>query len=103
MENAGDDMETYARIDTDFHTLLAETTRNSLLVWMIGQINNVPSHKQWGRMRILTLDQVTTKMYNRQHRDILEAIRARSPESAAARMKNHLESARLSLTRAAET
>jgi len=37
------------------------------------------------------------------HRNVLDAIRAREPELAATVMKHHLESARLSLTRAAST
>ena len=54
-------------------------------------------------MRQLTLDHTIIRLYNSQHRDILNAIRNREPELAANRMKDHLETARLSLTRAAET
>ena len=60
-------------------------------------------HQQWVRMRRLTLEPEIIANYNRQHRAIVEAIRAREPESAAQRMKDHLETARLSLTRASAT
>ena len=86
-----------------FHTLLAESTGNSLLVWMMGQINSVRIQDEWARMRQLTLNRETIIAYNDQHRQILAAIRLREPERAANAMKEHLEGARLSLTRAAAT
>lgn len=103
MESSGDDMELFANTDTAFHTHLAETTRNSLLIWVISQISNVRSLKQWDQMRVQTLNPETTELYNKQHRKILSAIRSRDPERAANFMKEHLETARLSLTRAAST
>jgi GntR family uxuAB operon transcriptional repressor len=53
-------------------------------------------------MRQVTLDSSIIRQYNAQHRDILNALRAREPERAAMKMKEHLETARLSLTRAAD-
>lgn len=103
MEEAIDDPLVFAEADTAFHRVLAEMTGNRLLVWIIGQINAVRSQDEWTRMRHLTLDQKIIERYNQQHRSILEALRAREPEAAASRMKDHLETARLSLTRAAET
>ena len=58
---------------------------------------------EWTRMRHLTLDEGIIAQYNGQHRELLNAIRSREPERAAAKMKEHLETARLSLTRAADT
>ncbi|MEM1264591.1 MAG: FCD domain-containing protein [Pseudomonadota bacterium] len=102
MEGALDDPTMFAEADTAFHQALATTTRNTLLIWLIGQINTVRSLDEWTRMRNLTLDRAIIGLYNTQHRDTLDAIRARDPEGAASRMKAHLETARLSLTRAAE-
>ena len=101
MEAALDDPVTFAEADTEFHRLLAETTGNRLLIWVIGQINSVRSQDEWTRMRHLTLDEKIITHYNAQHRQILNAIRTREPERAANMMKDHLETARLSLTRAA--
>ena len=101
MEAATDDPDLFAELDTEFHTLLVECAGNSLLNWMIGKINAVRSHDQWAYMRNLTLDPETIKLYNQQHRKILTAIRDREPEHAAALMKEHIEAARLTLTRAA--
>ena len=103
MEAATKDPAAFAEADTAFHKTLAQTTRNSLLIWLISQINMVRSLDEWTRMRHLTLDDSIILQYNIQHREILNAIRAREPERAAAKMKEHLEVARLSLTRAADT
>ena len=103
MEGAARDPATFAEADTRFHRALADATRNNLLIWLIRQINTVRSLDEWTRMRHLTLDEEIITQYNVLHRDILNAIRAREPEEAAARMKAHLEIARLSLTRASAT
>ena len=110
MEGLCDRMETYigdplsfSEADTEFHRALVGSTRNGLLIWIIEQIGSVRSQDDWTRMRHLTLDTKTINLYNAQHRQILNAIRTREPERAVNVMKEHLETARLSLTRASET
>jgi GntR family uxuAB operon transcriptional repressor len=103
MEASVDDPTGFAPLDTEFHRRLADLTGNSLLIWIVAQINAVRDHEQWARMRQLTLNPAIIVEYNVQHRQIVEAIRAREPERAAQLMKQHLETARLSLTRAAAT
>jgi GntR family uxuAB operon transcriptional repressor len=103
MEASVDDPIGFAPLDTEFHRRLADLTGNSLLIWIVAQINAVRDHEQWARMRQLTLNPAIIVEYNAQHRQIVEAIRAREPERAAQLMKQHLETARLSLTRAAAT
>lgn len=103
MEASEDSADMFSGLDTAFHTLLAQTTRNRLLIWIVSQINSVRNQEQWSRMRHLTLNEATIAQYNVQHRQIVEAIGSREPERAAMLMKAHLEDARLSLTRAAAT
>lgn len=103
MEASASDPVAFAASDTEFHRALAATTRNNLLIWLIGQINTVRSLDEWTRMRQLTLDSQIIGQYNLQHREVLNALRSREPERAAAKMKEHLETARLSLTRAVDT
>jgi GntR family uxuAB operon transcriptional repressor len=103
MEGCCDDPVAFADADTAFHRVLAEATGNRLLIWILRRINTVRSEDEWTRMRQLTLDHAMIATYNDQHRAILDALRDREPEQAAARMKAHLETARLSLTRVAET
>ena len=103
MDACTDDPVGFSDADTEFHRAIVDSTRNGLLIWIIDQIGTVRSEDDWTRMRHLTLDAQTIRIYNGQHRQILNAIRTREPERAANIMKEHLESARLSLTRASET
>ncbi len=102
MEAAQTDPVLFAEADTAFHRRLAASTRNNLLIWLISQINTVRSLDEWTRMRHLTLEEEIIQQYNAQHREVLNALRSREPERAAVKMKEHLETARLSLMRAAE-
>ncbi len=103
MESSANDPIVFAETDRVFHETLARATGNLLLNWMITNVNRVRHQEEWRKMREATLNRQTILHYNAQHRRILNAIRAREPESAAALMKDHLETARLSLTRAAAT
>lgn len=103
METKVNETAEFAKLDTDFHLMLANTTTNKLLIWIITQIASVRGQEEWRRMRQLTLDADIIRLYNVQHRQIVKALRSREPELAASFMKEHLETARLSLTRAAET
>ncbi len=103
MEDSKSDAARFSEADSEFHRKLAESTRNSLLIWIIGQINEVRIQNEWTRMRQVTLDEAIIAKYNAQHRQILNAVRTREPERAANMMKEHLETARLSLTRASAT
>ena len=103
MEACGDDALAFGEADSQFHTVLAQSTGNNLLIWMVGQMSNVRGQDEWTRMRHLTLDAKSIAQYNAEHRQIVQAIRARDPDRAALMMKGHLETARLALTRAAAT
>lgn len=103
MEASVHDHDQFSHVDLAFHRLLAEATRNRLLVWVVSQVNIVRNQEQWKLMINLTLNERIIRQYNDQHRSVVDAIRERSPEKAATLMKEHLETARLSLTRAAAT
>lgn len=103
MEASVEDPESFAEADSEFHARLAEATGNGLLTWIIAQVNLVRGRDEWTRMQHLTLEPSIIEEYNGQHRRIVDAIRARDAETAAALMKQHLETARLSLTRAMAT
>lgn len=102
MERNADNRRVFSEADTAFHQALVKSTGNSLLIWIIGQINDVRAQDQWARMRRVTLETRIIRTYNTQHRLIFEAIKNRDPERAAMLMKDHLETARQSLTRAAD-
>ena len=103
MEKNPDRTREFAIADTNFHKTLAESTGNNLLIWIISQITAARSLPEWTKARNLTLNSEIVSLYNLQHRNILNSLIAREPELAASAMKEHLETARLSLTRASGT
>lgn len=101
MERAGADRDVFADADEAFHLELARATQNPMIVWMMEKVHEVRSHEQWAHMRVLTLKPEVIEHYNRQHRAIVDAIRARDAERAAQAMKAHLTTARGTLVDAA--
>ncbi|MBK5199050.1 MAG: FadR family transcriptional regulator [Methyloceanibacter sp.] len=86
--------------DGEFHLLIARASSNPLLVSVYRQINQVRLHAQWDAMKekILTPDVIAD--YNRQHRNIYEALHRRDAPLAQALISEHLEKARDDLLRA---
>jgi len=102
MDKCCSDPTEFSRVDEDFHMLLAELSGNRLMQWMAKSMSGARSHSQWSRVRTITLNPPIIKQYNEQHRKIVDAIRAREPETAALHMKNHILTARESLQNLAE-
>ncbi len=97
VESCSDDREYFSRADEHFHLRLAEATRNPLMVWLYGQINEVRSHAQWDGMKDKILTEKRIAEYNRQHRDLYKAICNRDVDTAAQIIGQHLEKARRDL------
>ncbi|MEM7191149.1 MAG: FadR/GntR family transcriptional regulator [Pseudomonadota bacterium] len=94
------DYRGFADMDEKFHMALADAARNPMIKWMMQKCHEVRSHAQWSRMRTLTLTPAIILLYNRQHREIVDAIRARDADGAARAMREHLSTARQSLVEA---
>ncbi len=97
VESCRRDREAFTRADTQFHLTLAECTRNPLMVWLYRHINDVRSHTQWSRMKDKILSPERLAEYNRQHRDLFDAINSRDGDLAASIINDHLEKARRDL------
>ena len=67
MENASGDTEGFTLWDEEFHQLIAEATRNPLMVWIYRQINTVRTHSQWNAMKDKVLTPARIAEYNAQH------------------------------------
>jgi GntR family uxuAB operon transcriptional repressor len=102
MEGCVDDPERFADTDEAFHRALAACTQNPMIVWVIEKVHEIKTHAQWARMRTLTLTPDIIRLYNAQHREIVDAIHERDAERAANAMKAHLGTARRSLVEAAD-
>jgi DNA-binding FadR family transcriptional regulator len=97
MQAAGADSESFTLWDEEFHQLIAEATRNPLIVWMYRKINEVRTHRQWNAMKSKVLTPQRIAAYNEQHLALYEAIRSRDLEAAVAIITNHLNAARRQL------
>ena len=97
VEASGGDRERFSRADEQFHLMLAECTRNPLMVWLYRQINDVRCHALWDGMKdkILTADRIAE--YNRQHRGFYDALCKRDVDAAARIIAAHLDQARRDL------
>ena len=84
------DPEKFARADTAFHMSLAHCSRNKLMYWIYERISEVRRHSQWGRMKSMLLTPERIDYYNRQHRDLYEAIATRDTVRAVKLIKKHL-------------
>jgi DNA-binding FadR family transcriptional regulator len=92
-----DDPEGFTLWDEQFHLLIAECTRNPLMVSLYRQINDVRGHAQWNAMKDQVLTPERIAEYNQQHRALYEMIRSRDVEGAVALVTNHLHYARRQL------
>lgn len=94
MEAAADDYERFSRWDAQFHQRIAEGVHNPLLAFIYGRINHVRTQWQWSAVKRKVLTPARIADYNRLHRNIFEAIRARDGESAVTAMQAHMTEAR---------
>ena len=83
VESCGDDREQFSRADERFHLMLAECTRNPLMVWLYRQINDVRSHALWDGMKDKILTATRIAEYNRQHRELYQALCDRDVDATA--------------------
>jgi len=98
LEGSGLSAEAFTRHDRTFHQAIADATRNPLMVSLYRQINHVRGHRQWNAMKDKVLTQDSIDAYNREHRALLDALRARDADEAVAIIDRHLEAARQQLS-----
>jgi DNA-binding FadR family transcriptional regulator len=97
VESCGNDREQFSRADEQFHLMLAECTRNPLMVWLYRQINDVRSHALWDGMKDKILTEARIAEYNGQHSALYEALCNRDVEVATRIITDHLDKARRDL------
>jgi DNA-binding FadR family transcriptional regulator len=94
------DKDDFSKWDGEFHLLIAHASGNPLLINVYRQINHVRLHAQWDAMKEKILTPEVVAAYNRQHRDIVNALHERDAQGAYALITEHLEKAREDLVKA---
>ncbi len=90
MEAHAGDRARFTRLDNAFHTALARTTHNPILVILLNSIQNVMSEI---RQMVESYPDLT-KTVIPDHRRIAETVSSRNPADAAQAMTKHLDDAR---------
>ena len=87
--------EKLVMLDRDFHAVLARASQNTILEDVLSKL-----HERGLRFWFLSLTaQEQRKAVQREHADIVEAIRARDPDAAEEAVRRHIESFHSSVTR----
>lgn len=82
----------YETLDNQFHSLVAEATRNTPLIAMYDQLNALRRTIVWGRLRTRHDHPPTDHHSFEEHEAILSAIEQRDADAALTNMKEHLKS-----------
>lgn len=97
------DNEGYEAADMRFHHSIALGTRNRIFVLISETLTYSRVSNEWSKTRRRNFDTRRVEQSLAEHRDILEAIRGRSPSDAAAAMERHLISVKASFSKSADT
>lgn len=89
----------YENADNRFHRVIAEATRNSVLVSLFDQLNAVRRAVVWGRLRKEQDHPPSSHHSFSQHEAIVKAISDRDPQTAYQHMYDHLLTVRQGLLR----
>ncbi|MBN34572.1 MAG: hypothetical protein CMM46_07300 [Rhodospirillaceae bacterium] len=98
LEAPGISAEAFTRDDRTFHQAIADATRNPLMISVYRQINHVRGHRQWNAMKDKVLNEASIADYNKDHRALYDALRARDADQAVAVIDRHLDAARRQLS-----
>lgn len=85
------DVATFELWDGAFHRAIATGAHNTLLLALFDAVNAIRQEAIWGRLKEASLTTKRQRIYNRQHRACVEAIRDRDATTAEHHMIAHLE------------
>jgi DNA-binding FadR family transcriptional regulator len=90
MESVAEDHAAYVKLDIGFHRAVAAATHNPFVAMFISFVDLRLQESLFVALRKLDF-RSTTATSIREHRVVLEAIKARDPAGAAAAMRAHLQ------------
>lgn len=90
MNNLSIDFTDFEHWDSEFHQAIALAAKNSLLIKFTSIINNVRMETLWGSIKKRSLTPERIKIYQKEHQDILNAIKDRNATLASKMLFNHI-------------
>lgn len=83
--------------DAEFHKALALATKNRAVIDILQSINHTRDQSIWGELKKKSLTPARRKIYEGQHRAILEALMDRDSEGVRTSVERHLYTVRENL------
>jgi len=94
---AARDFETFEICDGQFHQALADATHNRLMIEIYRTITLARELAEWGEMKRRSITPERRAAYEREHREIAEALQLRDIARAEAALTGHLVNIRQNL------
>jgi DNA-binding FadR family transcriptional regulator len=84
----------YEQWDSMLHSTIAKAAGNGLLFSLFEMVNNARNGALWGRLKEASLTADRRRYYNKQHEEILHALRDRNASLTEKLMWQHIETVR---------
>lgn len=90
MSKSVDSFSDFEHWDGEFHQAIAQASKNGLLIRFTSIINNVRMETLWGSMKKRSLTPERIAVYQKEHLDILNAIKDRNGTLTGKTIFNHI-------------
>jgi DNA-binding FadR family transcriptional regulator len=87
---AANSLEGFEEWDTRLHQAIAEASHNRLMISLYGAITAARDQIEWGELKRRSLTDERRVVLQRQHREIVAALKARDAERAEFLVREHL-------------
>ncbi|KWA30748.1 GntR family transcriptional regulator [Burkholderia multivorans] len=83
--------------DSELHRALAVSTHNTFFIRILSLVTQIRDKGEWGRLKYRSLTRERRGQYERQHRELVDALRNRDVERATSLLHNHLREVAIDL------
>jgi DNA-binding FadR family transcriptional regulator len=88
-DNASD-LQTFEHWDGLLHKTIIQATKNELLIGLYEAINAIRNQPEWTKLKERTVTAQRRRTYQKQHEELVTALRERDARTARERMRTHL-------------
>lgn len=93
-------IEEFEHWDEQLHAALATATHNAFFTQLLVLVNQVRDQGEWGNLKKKSLNAHNRSAYERQHRELVDALRLRDASKAKQILTEHLEQIQVNLFQA---
>jgi DNA-binding FadR family transcriptional regulator len=92
-------VEEFEKWNDELHYAFALATHNRVFIEVIGYINKVKAQGQWGSLRRNSLTPENRAIYEKEHRELFDALKDRNAKKASDLLKAHMDHIQRSMFR----